>query len=488
MKQLLLFLPALLFACNSPQPIREDSLPNIILIYADDQGYADVGVFGAKGFQTPNLDRLASGGVRFTSFYVSQPVCSASRSSLLTGCYANRIGINGALGPGAKRGINSEETTIAEICQSKGYATAIFGKWHLGHHEPFLPTNHGFDEYLGIPYSNDMWPFHPDREDGYYPPLPLIEGLDIINPNVQPEDQQQFTKRFTERAVSFIEKNKDQPFFLYVPHPMPHVPLYTSENFNEVTEQGRYGDVISEIDWSVGQMMETLEKHGIDENTLIIYASDNGPWIAYGDHAGSALPLREGKGTTYEGGIRVPCIMRWPGKIPAGTVNDEPIMTIDILPTIAGIIGAELPTRKIDGLDILPLMAGKAGAKSPHEALYFYYRSNELQALRAGKWKLVFPHQVRMNVDPQPATITYRNGQTKVPGKDGYPFLLEYPMCGLELYDLDADISEQHDLAQEKPEIVEELMQYAEAARADLGDALTDREGANLREPGWVEE
>ena len=485
---LLLPLPLLLLPLSCKQFPKADRLPNIIIIYTDDQGYADVGVFGATNFQTPNLDRMASQGVRFTSFYVSQPVCSASRASLMTGCYANRIGISGALNHHSEKGIHEQETTIAEVCKSKGYATAMFGKWHLGHHEPFLPPNHGFDEYFGIPYSNDMWPFHPDREEGFYPPLPLMEGIKTVNPNVQPKDQQQFTKSFTERAVSFINRNHDKPFFLYLAHPMPHVPLYTSSDFEGVSEQGRYGDVISEIDWSVGQLLQSLKTHELEEETLIIYASDNGPWIAYGEHGGSALPLREGKGTTYEGGIRVPCIMRWPGKIPAGSENQEPVMTIDILPTIAGIIGADLPGLPIDGKDIWPLMAGQPNAKSPHEALYFYYRQNELQALRAGKWKLVFPHQVRMNVDPQPPTRTYRNGQTRVPGKDGYPFLLEYPMCGLELYDLEADIREQHDLAQQHPEIVEELSKYADSARADLGDKLTEREGANVREAGWTTE
>ncbi|MEM7374233.1 MAG: sulfatase [Bacteroidota bacterium] len=487
MKCLPYLLFGLVFSCTTSKQTTESRPPNIIIMYTDDQGYGDVGVFGAKGFQTPNLDQLANEGMRFTDFYVSQPVCTSSRASLLTGCYANRIGLTGAFSHRTKKGIHKEETTIAEVCKSKGYATAIFGKWHLGLQPQFLPPNHGFDEYYGIPYSNDMWPYHPDREEGFYATLPLIEGLEIVNPNVQPEDQTQFTQSFTERAVSFINRKKDEPFFLYLAHPQPHVPLFASDKFKGQTKRGLFGDVISEIDWSMGQILQALRDQGIEEKTLIIFASDNGPWIAYGEHGGSSGPLREGKGTTYEGGIRVPCIMRWPGKIPAASNCKEPVMTIDILPTIAGLIGAELPKRKIDGLDIWPLMAGESGAKSPHEALYFYYKRNELQALRAGKWKLVFPHEVRMNVDPQPDTVRYRSGYvTTEPGTNGYPFVLEYPMCGLELYDLEADIGEQHDLAKSHPEIVERLQTLAEKARADLGDKLTNREGINQRQAAFV--
>ena len=322
-------------------------LPNIVIIFTDDQGYGDVGVYGAEGFATPNLDRMAAEGIRFTDFYVAQPVCSASRAALLTGCYPNRIGISGALGPGAKDGLNAEEVTIAEICKQRGYATAIYGKWHLGHRPEFLPTRHGFDEFYGIPYSNDMWPLHPDyvnlpegiakRKRGY-PDLVLFENERIVDPEVTPEDQMKFTGEFTRRAVDFIDRNKDRPFFLYVPHPMPHVPLFRSEGFAGVSEQGMYGDVISEIDWSVGQILSAIKRNGLDENTLVIFASDNGPWLSFGNHGGSTGPLREGKGTTFEGGVRVPCIMRWPGRIPGQSTCTVPAMTIDILPTIAGLL------------------------------------------------------------------------------------------------------------------------------------------------------
>ncbi|UCD76173.1 MAG: sulfatase, partial [Phycisphaerales bacterium] len=397
-----LALPVLLPA--PAQAADAERLPNIVIVFCDDLGYSDVGVFGAQGFDTPNLDRMAAEGRRFTSFYVAQPVCSASRAGLLTGCYPNRVGIAGALGPRARHGINDSEVTIAEICKSRGYATAAFGKWHLGHHQQFLPVHHGFDEYYGIPYSNDMWPFHPayvdlppnaaKRKQGY-PDLPLIEGDQIANPIVTGEDQAQFTTQFAERAVSFIKRNQDKPFFLYLAHPMPHVPLFVSDKYEGKSEQGMYGDVISEIDWSVGEILRTINECGLDDNTLVIFTSDNGPWLSYGNHGGSCRPLREGKGTTWEGGIREPCIMRWPGRIPAGTVCDEPAITLDILPTVAGLIGAKLPGHKIDGLDIWPLIAGRPGAKTPHDAFFFYYHNNHLEAMRSGKWKLIFPHKYR---------------------------------------------------------------------------------------------
>jgi arylsulfatase A-like enzyme len=456
-------------------------LPNIVIIFSDDQGYGDVGVYGARGFSTPNLDRMAREGVRLTDFYVSQPVCSASRASLLTGCYANRIGVSGAYGPHAKVGIHERETTIAELCKSRGYATAIFGKWHLGHRPPFLPTRHGFDEFCGTPYSNDMWPLHPDlvrlppeaeERKRRYPDLPLYEGEEIVNSRITGEDQAQFTTHFTRRAVDFIERNRARQFFLYLPHPMPHVPLFVSSKFKGKSEQGLYGDVISEIDWSVGQVLDALKRCGVDDNTLVIFTSDNGPWLSYGNHAGSAGPLREGKGTTWEGGVRVPCIARWPGKILGGTVCQEPAMTIDFLPTVAALIGARLPKLKIDGRNIWPLLAGTPGAKSPHEALYFYYHANHLEAMRSGKWKLVFPH-------------TYRS-LTGKPGADGLPNGYTHPKSGLELYDLSTDVGEQHNVIEDHPEVVARLQRLADVARDDLGDALTEHEGRNRRSIGRI--
>ena len=471
-----LTLPRFLHGEQSPPKGRP---PNIVVIFTDDQGYSDVGIYGARGFATPNLDKMAAQGVRFTDFYVAQPVCSASRAALLTGCYPNRIGISGALGPNATHGIHEDEVTLAELCKSKGYRTAMFGKWHLGHHPKFLPPRHGFDEYCGTPYSNDMWPLHPDlvklpadsekRKRGY-PDLPLIEGDQIADPEITGEDQTQFTTIFTNRAVDFISRNKSYPFFLYVAHPMPHVPLFVSKKYAGKSAQGLYGDVISELDWSVGRILDSIKQNDLDDNTLVIFTSDNGPWLSYGNHAGSCRPLREGKGTTWEGGVREPCIMRWPGKIPAGRVCREPAMTIDIFPTIARLIDAPLPEHSIDGLDIWPLIACVPDAKSPHDALYFYYHQNDLEALRAGHWKLVFPH-------------TYRS-LTGPPGHDGTPAGYSYPKCGLELYDLDEDIGERHNVIDQHPAVVERLKHLADRMRNDLGDSLTKRAEKNQRAAG----
>ena len=442
-----------------------EGLPNVVLIFADDLGYGDLGCFGAKGYSTPNLDRMAAEGARLTSFYAAQPVCSASRAALLTGNYPNRIGIHGALGPNARHGLNSNEMTMAELVKQKGYATAAFGKWHLGHHREFLPTRHGFDEYFGIPYSNDMWPFHPEARPGTYPALPLIEGKRAIELN---PDQTQLTTRLTERAVDFIRRQSNEPFFLYLAHAMPHVPLFVSDKHEGKTARGLFGDVITEIDWSVGEVLKSLRGTGSDRNTLVIFTSDNGPWLSYGDHAGSTAGFREGKGTVWEGGVRVPFIARWPGRIPAGTVSDEPVMTIDILPTVAKLIGAKLPEHGVDGKDIWPLLANEPGAKSPHEALYFYYHVNQLQAVRSGDWKLFAPHQYR--------TLAGRSG-----GTNGIPAKYEQRSIGWALYNLKRDRKETSNVADEFPEKVAELKKLLEDAREDMGDSLTKTAGRNNR-------
>lgn len=442
--------------------------PNVVLVFADDLGYADLSCYGAKGYRTPNLDRLAAEGVKFTDFYVAQAVCSASRTALLTGCYPNRVGILGALGPKNRHGINDDETTLGEIFKSRGYATAIFGKWHLGHHPQFLPPRHGFDEYYGLPYSNDMWPKHPERKNAF-PDLPLIEGEKTIALN---PDQSQLTTQYAEHAVSFIERNQDQPFFVYLAHSMPHVPLFVSEKYQGKTERGLFGDVIEEVDWSVGQVLATLEKLKLDERTLVIFTSDNGPWLSYGDHAGSAEPLREGKGTSFDGGVREPCVMRWPGHIPPGTVCHEPAMTIDLLPTLAKLIGAQAPSdRIIDGLDIWPLISGEPGAKSPHEAFYFYW-GQELQAIRSGRWKLHFPHAYRSLPGPG--------------GHGGIPAKYVQKRVELALFDLESDVGETKNVASEHPEIVEQLQRRADQARDDLGDSATGRKGKNVRPAGQL--
>lgn len=457
---LLLLAPAAAFAADPP--------PNIVLFFCDDLAYADIGCFGAKGYATPNIDRLAREGIKLTDFYAAQPVCSASRAALLTGCYSNRVGILGALGPAATHGINPKENTIAEVLKTRGYATAIFGKWHLGHHPEFLPTHHGFDVYFGLPYSNDMWPKHPTNRT--FPELPLIEGEKAVQLN---PDQRQLTTWYTEHAVDFIHAHQREPFFLYVPHSMPHVPLHVSDKFAGKTERGLFGDVISEIDWSVGQVLDAIKKDGLDERTLVIFTADNGPWLSYGDHAGSAAPLREGKGTTFDGGIREPFVARWPGRIPAGSVSSEPVMTIDLLPTFAKLAGAALATdRKIDGLDVSPILLGDPKAKSPHEAFYFYW-GNELQAVRSGRWKLHFPHAYRSLQGPR-ATGGQPRGQVQ-------------KKIGLALFDLSTDIGETRNVAAEHPDELKRLEALAEKARADLGDSATKRVGAGVRQPGRIE-
>jgi arylsulfatase A-like enzyme len=461
---LLLLLGA--FVWQSQPAVDAQRLPNIVLIFIDDMGYGDLGTYGAQGFQTPNLDRMAAEGIRFTDFYVAQAVCSASRAALLTGCYPNRIGIQGALNHQANYGINADEMTLAEVLKQRGYATAIFGKWHLGHHPQFLPVHHGFDEYLGLPYSNDMWPKHPQQKN-FYPDLPLIEGDKVIQ--LDP-DQSQLTTLYTERAVKFIEQSKNQPFFLYLPHTMPHVPLFVSNKYKGKSKQGLYGDVIEEIDWSAGQVLDTLKRLKLDEQTLVIFTSDNGPWMSYGNHAGSPGPFRESKGTAFEGGVRVPFIARWPGHIPKGAVSQLPAMTIDLLPTLANLIKAPLPKHKLDGLDIWPLLTNQRGARSPHEVYYFYW-GKELHALRSGQWKLHLPHPYQ---------------SLEFADNDGKPGKYVRKELELSLFDLAQDPGEMTNVAARQPAVVQRLLNYAEQARADLGDALTKREGSGVRPAGQL--
>ena len=419
--------------------------PNFIIIFTDDQGYQDVGCFGSPNINTPNLDRMAAEGMKFTDFYVAASVCSPSRAALLTGCYPPRVGITKVLFPRDSIGLNPDEVTIADILKTRGYVTACIGKWHLGHLPQFLPTSNGFDSYFGIPYSNDMdgvkgknrnldrtW-----RQKDYSPwNVPLMRNEDIVE---RPAVQTTLIERYTQEAVRFIHKSKNNPFFLYLPHTMPHIPLFVSDEFFIADANKAYKATIEQIDSSVGRVLEALKKTGVDKNTLVIFTSDNGPWLGKKHHAGSALPLRDGKFSTYEGGMREPCIARWPGKIPAGAVCPHVCSTIDLLPTFARLADVELPAdRVIDGKDIWPLMAGKPGAKSPHEA-FFYYRGNNLEAVRSGRWKL---------------------RRTKKP----------------ELYDLDADISEKNNLLDKHPEIVTRLSAIL---------AEVDRElKANARPPG----
>jgi arylsulfatase A len=454
-------LASLLFA---PAALAADRPPNVVIIFADDMGYGDVGCFGNKTIRTPNIDSLATDGVRFTDFYVAQAVCSASRTALLTGCYPNRLGILGALNPSSRNGIHDRETTLAAMLKAKGYATAIYGKWHLGHHSQFLPTRHGFDDYFGLPYSNDMWPNHPTAK---FPALPLIEGEKTTQEN---PDQSQLTTWYTERAVKFIDANKSKSFFLYVPHAMPHVPLFVSDKHKGKSKAGLYGDVIEEIDWSVGEILAALKKHDLEKDTLVIFTSDNGPWLSYGNHAGTAGPLREGKATTFEGGVREPFVARWPGKIPAGSICHEPAMTIDLLPTIARFTGAEPPKLPIEGKDIGPLLTGQKGATSPHEA-YFFYWGQALQAVRSGKWKLHFAHDYQ---------------SLKEPGKDGKPGRYVTARIEQSLFDLESDVGETRNVAADHADVVARIEALADRMRDDLGDTATKRTGKGVRPSALV--
>lgn len=432
------------------------SCPNIIVIFTDDQGYADLSCFGAKDFKTPRIDRLAGEGMKFTDFYVTSPACSPSRAALLTGCYHPRVGIEKVLFPRSPYGLNPEEITIADLVKSRGYATMCIGKWHLGDSPQWMPRAQGFDEYYGLPYSNDMFPHHKGEKHGTEGKA-LVIGSDVpVTHNgalTEPVSQDQLTTLYTEQAVSFIERNTDRPFFLYLAHSMPHVPVHASEKFRGKTAR-LYGDVIQEIDWSAGQICDALAAHGLEENTLVIFTSDNGPWLPFGKYqAGEAFPLRGGKGSVWEGGVREPCVMRWPGRIPAGSVCAEPVCTIDILPTVAEITGAQLPQdRIIDGRSILPLMNGDPGAQSPHEALFFstIYGRVSCTAVRSGKWK--------MHLRGPGLAYTLKPGEK--PAEAGS---LKY-----SLYDLHTDIGEQNNVAEKHPEVTASLAQLVLAHLADI--------------------
>lgn len=444
---------------------------NIILINLDDVGYGDFSCNGAYGYTTPNIDALASEGVRFTHFLAGQPISGASRAGLLTGCYPNRIGFAGAPGPDSNYGIHKDEMTMGELLKQKGYQTAIFGKWHLGDKHQFLPLQNGFDEYYGLPYSNDMWPNHPQQGEVFnFPDLPTIDGNEVVGYNT---DQSQFTTDYTTRAVSFIKKNSKKPFFIYLAHSMPHVPLAVSDKFKGKSEQGLFGDVMMEIDWSVGQVMKTLREEGLDDNTLVVITSDNGPWANYGNHAGSAGGLREAKATTFDGGNRIPCIMYWKGHTKPGTICNKLASNIDLFPTFAEITGAPLPERKIDGVSILSLIEGREGA-NPRESFVYYYNKNDLEAVTDGEFKLVFPHKY----------VTYGAYE---PGNDGQPGkLTNLEIMKPELYDLRRDPGERYNVVAQYPERVAKLKKIADDMREELGDNLTRKKGKERREPGYV--
>jgi len=462
-----------------PQNVQK---PNVVIIFIDDEGYGDVGCYGATAFQTPNLDQMASQGMRFTNYYSAQPVCSASRAGLLTGCYPNRIGFSGALFPHHTIGMNTEELTIAEMFKEQGYATACFGKWHLGWQKEFLPLQHGFDEYVGLPYSNDMWPRSDvtgeklsegvGRSD--FPELPLVIGNETTERITSLEDQNKLTTLYTEKAVDFINRNVENPFFLYVPHTMGHIPLGVSEKFRGKSEQGLYGDVMMEIDWSVGEISEALEKNNLSDNTIFIFTTDNGPWLNYGNHAGSAGGLREGKLTSWEGGQRVPFIIRWPGNTPEGTVCNKLACAIDLLPTLASIIGGQLSDNTIDGVDITSLWKGDF-ASTPRETILYYFGKNNLNGVRKGNWKLVLPHTYN-SYDAQPGNDGHGGEQVKT--------TVDEP----ELYNMMRDPGEQYNVAEYYPEKVQEIMTVVEKYRKELGDLNVGIEkGSENRAIGKIE-
>ncbi len=447
---------------------------NIILVNLDDVGYGDFSCNGAYGYTTPHIDQLASQGVRFTHFLAGQPISGASRAGLLTGCYPNRIGFSGAPGPDSNYGVHQDEMTMGELLKQKGYATAIFGKWHLGSQYQFLPLQNGFDEYYGLPYSNDMWPFHPQQGEVFnFPDLPTYDGNEVVGYNT---DQTRFTTDYTMRSIDFIKKNvqAEKPFFLYLAHNMPHVPLAVSDKFKGKSEQGLFGDVMMEIDWSIGEVWKTVQELGIEENTLIVITSDNGPWTNYGNHAGSAAGLREAKATTFDGGNRVPCIVYWKGHTQAGTICNKLASNIDLFPTFAEISGAPLPQRKIDGVSILSLIEGKTDA-NPRTSFVYYYNKNDLEAVTDGEFKLVFPHKY----------VTYG---AYAPGNDGKPGkLATVELRASALYDLRRDPGERYNVLHQYPERAAKLMKIADEMRSQLGDDLTRVKGTENRKPGLVE-
>lgn len=444
-----------LAATSAPTSFAADrsKSPNVIIVLTDDEGYGDRAAFyGPTGLSTPNYDRFIHEGMRFSDFYVGASVCSPSRAALLTGCYPQRVGLPVVLEADPTIGLSADEKTIPLALKEKGYATACFGKWHLGDRPEFLPTHRGFDEYFGLPYSNDMQPEHPVKKNSF-PDLPLVEGDKVIDFN---PDLSTVTRRYTERSVKFIEKNKDHPFFLYLAHTMPHIPLAVSDRFKGKSGRGLYGDVLLELDWSMGEILECLKRNKIDEDTLIVWLSDNGPWLTYGNHAGSAGPLRDGKTSTFDGGFRVPCAMRWPGHVPGNRTCREISTAMDILPTLCGLTDARLPEKPIDGKDIWPLMSGQYGARSPHKAFY-YYNAWELEAVRSGRWKLVLPHDQFSLLEA---------------GKDGMPGKHAWEHIHMCLYDLLNDVAETNDIAGEHPDVMAQMLKYVAEARAELGDGI----------------
>ncbi|MGA0134060.1 MAG: sulfatase, partial [Opitutales bacterium] len=457
--------------------------PNVVLILVDDLGYGDMGCFGAKDIRTPRLDALAAQGTRFTDFYVPQAVCTASRAGLMTGCYPNRVGLQGALNHTSRSGLSTQEWSLPRMLKELGYVTGCFGKWHLGTVASLAPPAQGFDEFLGLPYSNDNSKYHPTLA-AIMPPLPLMQDERVAE--LDP-DQSRFTERFTAKSIDFISRHKDRPFFLYLPHVMPHVPIFASERFRGGSGRGLYGDTVQELDDGIGRTLDALRAQGLENDTIVIVFSDNGAWTSYGEHAGSNRPFREGKLTCFEGGVRSPLIVRWPGHVPAGKACDTPWMSIDLLPTLIEALGGRAPELRTDGRSALALIEGR-DLRPPHEALFFY-AGEELHAVRSGDWKLHFAHPYLTNIGapgrggkpsghgtyvPRPITdssmdaIASRHGQ-------------KVAQIGLSLFNLRDDPGETKNLAAKHPDIVKRLSALAGPVREDLGDKLTGVQGKGRR-------
>jgi arylsulfatase A-like enzyme len=430
--------------------------PNVVIIFLDDSGWADFQPFGKPPYPTPNVARLAKEGCAFHNFYVPQAVCSASRSALLTGCYPGRTKMFGAHGPGA-RGVDPRFATMGEVMRTAGYKTAVFGKWHIGDQPETRPPARGFDESCGLMYSNDMWEFHPERPENYPQPLHFWENGKVKIERVTKEHQQFLTRWYTEHAVDFIARNRDNPFLLYVPHSMPHVPLFASPEFAGKSGVGTFGDVMMEIDWSVGQIMGALDKAGVADNTLVIFTSDNGPWTSYGNHSGST-PYREAKGTGFDGGTRSACLMRYPGQIRAGSVSRRAFCTIDLLPTVAKLAGAALPANEIDGRDVWPLITAARGARNPHE-YYIFSTNNTMDAVMTGdgRWKLHVPHKYR---------------QLVTAGNDGAAGVYRQTEIGLSLFDLEKDPYERTNVLEKNGELAGRMRRFAEAHQQEFYPAV----------------
>ena len=457
---------ALLAAALTPTLRSEPApRPNIVLLLADNLGNGDVGCFGSKLHRTPHLDRLAAEGMKLTSFYVASGVCTPSRASLMTACYPRRVNLHvseknsAVLQPVSPKGMHPDETTIAEVLQAAGYATACIGKWHLGDQPPFLPTRQGFDHFFGIPYSDDMTA--DKKPPGEWPPLPLMRGEAVVE---APVERDFLTKRYTEEAIRFITENKERPFFLYLPHAMPGSTAhpFSSPAFRGKSANGEYGDSVEELDWSTGEILATLSRLRLDSRTLIIFTSDNGA-PRHNPPQGSNAPYRGWGYDTSEGAMRMPCLARWPGRIPPGAVCAEAVTAMDLLPTCARLAGGKLPGRAIDGRDVWPLLAGEAGARSPHEERgFFYYHMEQLQAVRSGPWKLYLPLAEKFT----------NLGRKTAP-------------AAAALYDVQADVAEERELSAARPEIVQRLLALAELARAELGDG--ERAGQAQRPAGWID-